>query len=96
MLAGGIPPAQATDLKIEASAQGVKVQAAGLQGSAPRLSYDEAKGVLVLEGTRDAPATLVRSRNGQNEEVRAAKLIYFLKEGTLWAESVGAIRGPKP
>jgi lipopolysaccharide export system protein LptA len=96
LLAGGVPPAQAADLKIEAGAQGVKVQAAGLQGSAPRLSYDDAKGILVLEGTGGAPATLVRSWKGQNEEVRAAKIIYSLKEGTLRTESAGVIRTLKP
>lgn len=96
LLACGVPPTQATDIKIEASARGVKVQAAGLQGSARRLSYDEAKGILMLVGTKDVPATLVRSRKGQNDEVRAAKIIYSLKDGTVRAESVESIGGPKP
>jgi len=80
--AGGVPAAQAADLKIEAGAQGAKVQVAGLQGSATRLSYDDAKGILVLEGTADTPATLVRSRMGQSEVIRAGKIIYSLKDGT--------------
>ena len=96
LLACGVPAAQATGIKIEASAQGVKVQAAGLQGSAPRLSYDEAKGILMLEGTKDVPATLVRSRNGHSDEVRAAKIIYSLKDGAVQAESVQSIGGPRP
>jgi hypothetical protein len=94
--AGGVPAAQAADLKIEAGAQGAKVQVAGLQGSAPRLSYDDAKGILVLEGTGDTPATVVRRWKGQNEEIRAAKIIYSLKEGTFRTESVGVIRPLKP
>ena len=59
LLAGGVPPVHAADITIEAGAQGVNVQTAGLQGSAPRLSYDEAKGILVLEGTADVPVALV-------------------------------------
>ena len=91
--AGSVSAAQATDLKIEAGAQGAKVQVAGLQGSAARLSYDDAKGILVLEGTGDAPATLVRSRNGQDEVIRAGKIICSLKEG---AFTVSATRPLKP
>jgi RNA polymerase sigma factor (sigma-70 family) len=74
-------------LKIEATAQGVVVQTPELQGSAPRVWYDEAKGLLVLEGSSTSPAVLVRTRNGQSERVRAEKIIFSLKEGTYRAES---------
>lgn len=96
LLACGVTSAQAADIKIEAGPLGVKIKTDGFQGSAPRLSYDEAKGILVLEGTADTPAVLVLIRKGQSDEVRASKIIYSLKEGTLQAESPGAIRFSKP
>jgi RNA polymerase sigma factor (sigma-70 family) len=90
------PPAASgmkhADVLIEAGRQGMKVQAAGLRGIAPRVFHDAAKGILVLEGTADVPAILVRSRDGQNVEVRAAKIVYSLRAGTLEAESVSDIR----
>jgi beta-lactamase regulating signal transducer with metallopeptidase domain len=84
------------DLKIEAGLQGINVQAAGLQGSASHIAFDNAKGILVLDGTKDVPAIL--AWKGQSEEVRAARIIYSLKDGTLRAESVGWIRlrPPRP
>ena len=96
LLATVVPPAQAADLKIEAGSQGVKVRGAGLQGSAQRLSYDDAKRILVLEGTENAPATVVRSGKGPDVVIRATKIIYSLNEGTFLTESVGEIRPLKP
>jgi hypothetical protein len=50
----------------------------------------------VLDGTKDVPAIL--AWKGQSEEVRAARIIYSLKDGTLRVESVGWIRlrPPRP
>jgi RNA polymerase sigma factor (sigma-70 family) len=90
------PPAKGAGLKIESGPQGMKVQAAGLQGSAPRIAFDDAKGILVLEGTKDVPATLVRSKNGRNEETRATRIIYSMKAGTINAKSASVIRTLKP
>ena len=93
-LESSVPPRKRLDLKIEAGAQGVKVQTVGFQGSAHLLSYDVEKGILTLEGTADAPATLVRNR--QNEEVHATKIIYSLKEDTWQAQGNGGVRPLKP
>jgi RNA polymerase sigma factor (sigma-70 family) len=86
------PKVPGADFKIEASAKGMEVRAAGFQGSALRISYDDVNGVLVLEGKQNAPATLVRSLKGRNQVVRAVKIVYSLTDGTLRAESVGALR----
>jgi len=77
-------PSDAAGFKIEANAQGVKIQTPKFQGTAQRVSYDEAQRLLVLEGSSEFPATIVL----QKEQVRAVKIVYSLKEGTLNAESV--------
>jgi LptA/(LptD N-terminal domain) LPS transport protein len=77
-------PSDAAGFKIEANAQGVKIQAQKFQGTAHRVSYDEANRLLVLEGSSEFPATIVF----QKEQVRAVKIVYSLKEGTLNTESV--------
>jgi hypothetical protein len=88
----GPPKGPGAGLKIEAGAKGMKVRAAGLQGDALRISYEDTSGVLVLEGTREVPATLIRSAMGQGREVRAIKIIYSPTDDTLRAESVNTLR----
>jgi RNA polymerase sigma factor (sigma-70 family) len=83
------------DLKIETGAEGMTVRAAGLHGAAPRIFHDETNGKLVLEGTQTNPATLVRSGERRNAEVRAAKIVYSLTDGTLRAESVVTLSSDK-
>lgn len=91
LVAGVITQAQAAAIKIETGPQGVLVEAGGVQCRASRLSYDETKGILMLEGTQDAPATLFRKRNGKAETVSALKIMYSLKESAVRAESAGSI-----
>jgi lipopolysaccharide export system protein LptA len=84
----GATQAQAGLLKIEANANGVKVEVDGLIGSAPRVSYDKETERLVLEGHDDVPATLVRKlKGGQEEWIRGTKIIFSLKEGSCRVEN---------
>jgi hypothetical protein len=87
------PPApRASNLRIEATPQGTKVEAQNLRGTAQRISYDEANGVLVLEGSADSPARLILSLPGQSPEFRAVKIICSWGGGNLVVES---LPGPK-
>jgi hypothetical protein len=81
-----------TNLRIEATAQGMKVEASGLRATALRISYDESKGLLLLEGSADSPARLISSRNGQDVEARGLKITCFLSEGKLVIESLAGTK----
>jgi lipopolysaccharide export system protein LptA len=54
----------AATVKIEATAKGATVTAAGYTGAAPNVSYDSDKELVTLTGTRNTPAMLMQTKAG--------------------------------
>jgi hypothetical protein len=77
---------------VDAQGNGVAVQAKAFHATAATMDYDEGKGMLVLNGTDDSPATLFLMRTGSPTMVRAKKICFSTKTEKLHLEAGSKIR----
>jgi hypothetical protein len=79
--------ALAANLTIEATSQGVSVKGTDFTAVADSASYDDAKGLLVLQR-----GTLTISRNGHKSEQKAATIYYWPKDNSVQLLDIRAAR----